>query len=129
VYDISRVEPRQLASGRFETPTGESYGEITGLRVNYDGSRVALLCAKSMVTEASAQATTSDAKMPDTCIYVYGVDSDRISKFEIEGRRYPVYCWWDNFENRLLAVQTERMRLPPSTEAPSKFALSQCNMW
>lgn len=111
VYDISRVEPRQLASGGFEDPaTGAVIGQITAIRVNFDGSRVAILAARSSAVE-SADAAGREARTPDTSVYVYGVDTDRVAQFEVSGARYPVYIWWDELEHRLLSLQTERMRL------------------
>lgn len=170
MYDVSRVEPRQLASGRFEEPsTGASLGTVTRLRINNDGSRIALLSAlalPSAVAAAAAPATgggsgaaassgastarasatgvaasapagaaaasavpgaasagtgagagaaapsggADDARVPDTRVHVYSVDSDRLTALDMGPRRYPVFLAWEPAEHRQLAVQTERLR-------------------
>lgn len=60
VYDVARVEPRQVAAGRFEdAASGTSLGRVTSLRLNSDGSRVAVLASRSLSRVAALAASAS----------------------------------------------------------------------
>ena len=116
MYDVSRVEPKQIANGRFESADGVTLGEVTGLRINSNGTYIAIL--SSQLLHDGGLQHGAPTKTPDTAVYVYSVDADKIYKYDSHGRRYPVFAWWDSFEHRLLAVQTERMKVV-ATSSPA----------
>jgi len=122
LYDLGRSEPVLLGAGVFEAVPrhGESplsLGTITSLRVNADGSRLALLStrtpgllrvpsAASLAGPESKEAPPS-VPTPDTRLYTYSLDSDRCCWWEFGPARTPIDVTWDVTEPKLLAVQTE----------------------
>lgn len=139
IYDAGRVEPRQIASGRFEnSSTGEVIGHITAIRVSPDGIRLALLSQRVVRAAAGGVAASGTAaapssapgasgpgaaaasggssgeegiRFPDASVYSYCGDTDTLSRYQVGPRKCPVHVAWDAYEPRLLAVQTERLRI------------------
>lgn len=109
MWDISRREPRQHGAGKLfvgnEAPANAAQcplGVIEAVRVNANGSRVAILATK---------AKGGSSAVPDPKLYVWFVDLDKIEHFDFGslGRR-PVSVFWDPFEARLLACETVALR-------------------
>lgn len=61
-------------------------------------------------SRSSSAAAASDVRSPDTRVFVYNLESDRISKYQCGPARYPVAVAWDAEDTRLFVVQTERLR-------------------
>jgi hypothetical protein len=104
MWDISRREPRQHGAGKLfvgnDAPADAAQcplGAIEAVRVNANGSRVAVLATKS----------NSGSSTPDSKLHVWFVDLDKIENFDFApvGRR-PVSTFWDPVEPRLLACDT-----------------------
>lgn len=129
VYDVSRAEPQLVAGGSYP----QSGSAIERLRVNSDGSRVAVLVATSFSTTAAASAagarnTAGSSSQPsptasssaasagggrDSRVHVYSCESDAWTAFEFGPRQAPSEVCWDGSasgEGRLLAVQVDRIR-------------------
>lgn len=97
LWDISRVDPKQVVPGR--SFQNENMGVVKSLRVNSTGSKISMLC------------NTTDAgglHLPDTRLFVYDVELDRIFTHDFGPDFYPITQCWDCAEPRLLAVETKK---------------------
>lgn len=56
-----------------------------------------------------SSSSSSSSLLPDTRLYVYSLDTDRICWWECGPRMRPVSVAWDVSESKLLSVQTERV--------------------
>jgi len=102
VMDVSRVQPRQVGSaGSFVDEAGESYGTITSIAINCDGTRVSMLASRSM---------GGSMRVPDTRVFVYNLDMDAVSAYDCGANMFPRSHYWDHQEPKLLAVETYRVR-------------------
>jgi len=101
MWDIRRKEAKQTIIRKFEE--GEtSFGEITSLRVNSDGSRISILARNT-------EKTSTTYMMPQSSIYVYDVETDTFMAFDCGPRHYPVGHAWDSTDTRLLGCETKQM--------------------
>jgi len=107
LWDISRAEPKQVVPGR----TFESCpGVIKSIRVNANGTKVSLLCNRM---------DAAGTQTPDSKMYVYDVELDRVFEYDFGPAFFPVNHFWDKEEHMLIAVETQRfelMRVPAQEE-------------
>lgn len=107
LWDISRAEPKQVVPGRFFEGCP---GVIKSIRVNADGTKISLLCNYQ---------DASGTQHPDSKLYVYDVELDKVFNYEFGPTFYPVNHFWDCEEHKLIAVETcryEMVRIPTEDE-------------
>lgn len=148
VYDVTRVEPRLLASSKL--PHGMMGNDIERIRINIDGTKVGIIgnivmdnTSPNNATSGTAtvgnkqpgsnslssspSSTSSSSSSTATRLLLWSVESDAwYTHTEFSGsvtnnnggglssltpNRIPIELAWDGIEPRLVAVQTQRLRL------------------
>lgn len=98
VYDITRRNLKNIIPARKFDKNGESLGEIRDAFVNVKANYVALLADASHNTEM---------RYPQTKFFIFDVEMDTFSEYEISSNRIPVEIIWDQEDPRLFGVSTE----------------------
>ena len=102
IFDISRRQYKQLGVTRkFEMKAGASLGEIKDISLNADGKKLCIL---------ADQQPFPSIRIPDTKFYVYDIDMDNFMEFQVANNRVPLEAFWDQYDKRLLAVETEYVK-------------------
>jgi hypothetical protein len=102
VFDISRRVYKQLGVTRkFEMKAGVSLGEIKDISLNADGKKLAIL---------ADQQPFPSIRIPDTKVYIYDIDMDNFMEYQCALNRVPIEAFWDQVDQRLLAVETEYVK-------------------
>ena len=111
IYDVSRKgAARQLgSSARFVDAVGKSLGNITQIKVNCDGTRIAIL--------AEEENSLSFTREPSTQLYVYNSEMNGVISHNFGPKRYPHSVQWDRHEQKLLAC--EAIKVPGYVEPRS----------
>jgi intraflagellar transport protein 140 len=99
VYDITRRNLKQIISPRKFEKNGETLGEIREAYVNIKSNYIAIL--------ADAANNNSEIKIPQTKFFIFDVEMDNFSEYEINQNRIPVEILWDQEDYRLFGVSTE----------------------
>ena len=99
LYDLSRREYKLRGMARkFEDKKGVVHGMIRGAAINLSGTKVALLVD---------QAPKPNIVFPDSSIFIYDTEIDNFMNHDFGNSQIPVDIAWDNFDQRLLLVETE----------------------
>lgn len=98
VYDITRRNLKQIVSSRKFEKNGESLGEVREAYVNIKANYIALL---------SDTNRDSEMRIPQTKFYIFDVEMDSFSEYEISPNRVPIEIVWDQEDPRLFGVSTE----------------------
>jgi len=98
VYDITRRNLKQIVSSRKFEKNGESLGEIREACVNIKGNYIAILADTNR---------DSEMRIPQTKFYIFDVEMDSFSEYEISPNRIPIEILWDQEDPRLFGVSTE----------------------
>jgi len=98
VYDITRRNLKQIVSSRKFEKNGESLGEIREAYVNVKANYIAILADTN---------PNSEMRIPQTRFYIFDVEMDSFSDYEISPNRIPVEIIWDHEDPRLFGVSTE----------------------
>jgi len=107
MFDISRRTYKQLGVTRkFEIKSGETIGEIKDIALNSDGKKLAILCD---------QVPFPSIRIPDSKFYIYDIDMDKFLECKVSNNRVPIEAFWDQFDPRLLAIETEYAMTEDST--------------
>ncbi len=122
LWNVLRASPKPIGSARsFEDKNGRPLGSVKQLRVNSNGTRVALLADKpeniNFATESmeieqprAAELVRERGKtqknQTGSTIYVYDVEFDNFLEFDCGASRIPVSFSWDPQDPRMLAVHT-----------------------
>lgn len=109
IYDVhSPKKPKPLGStGQFFSAADNVGGfyplDIRGIKVNCDGSRVAILADH---VEGSLR-----VRHPDTRLHVYDRNKGSVNTFNFNSfSRFPVNVCWDSSDHRILAVEAQILR-------------------
>ena len=115
ILDLGRVQPRQLGSGGlFQDPkTKRSFGDITQIACNCDGTRVSLLASREVA---------GSLRVTDNRVFVYNSDVDKVAAYNCGSAHYPRSVYWDPQEPKLLAVETYRVRDSSKTSSGDEAA-------
>lgn len=109
IFDVSRREPKQLGtSGKFENDAGESFGQIKSIRCNSDGTKISIVCD----VDHDGAVTT-----PDTRIFVYMTEVDRVFWHDFGPMRFPISHFWDTAEPRVMSCETQSLHGNPDALA------------
>jgi intraflagellar transport protein 140 len=98
VFDIARRTLKQVLMFRNFSRNGESLGEIRDAAINCKGSYIGIL-ADIM--------PNSEMRIPETKFYIFDVEIDSFTEFEISPNRIPIEILFDVQDHRLFGVQTE----------------------
>ncbi len=82
--------------------TFEEVGVIRSIRSNHKGTKLSLICDT---------VDKGGERHPDTALYVYDVELDKLEPRDFGPTYYPVEHAWDMAEPRLLAVEAHRIKL------------------
>ncbi|XP_074648558.1 intraflagellar transport protein 140 homolog [Tubulanus polymorphus] len=140
LFDLSRREAKQVSSTKYLHDLIPSFGHITSVKCNSNGTRVSILAQLPDLT-------------PENKMYVWDVELDTIQFFNFEsGRgeqddfdsldadneyttaeergknqaakdiagRYPISHFWDLEEPKLLVCEAQLIAKPPSSEKSTK---------
>ena len=106
-YDVGRLEPKQASKGAFEhSESGQVLGFPTSMAVSCDGQHVAILASDQGADGAIASPAAVGA---DHRLFIYSVHSGETTSFELGSHRLPAFAVWDDMDQRLLAVQVQRL--------------------
>lgn len=98
VFDITRRNLKQTVTPRKFEKNGESLGDIREAYVNIKSNYIAILADTS---------NNSEVKIPQTKFFIFDVEMDNFSEYEISQNRIPVEIIWDQEDYRLFGVSTE----------------------
>lgn len=96
LWDISRAEPRAVVPGRV---FDEFVSVFKSIKVNCNGTKVSILAQHD---------DHSGVLVPDSKLYVYDVELDRVFPYDFGPFYYPVHHHWDATESKLLAIETKK---------------------
>ena len=80
---------------------GVSLGEIKDISLNSDGKKLCIL---------ADQQPFPSIRIPDTKFYIYDIDMDNFMEFQASNNRVPLEAFWDQYDKRLLAIETEYVK-------------------
>lgn len=98
IFDISRRKLKQILTFRKFERNGLELGEIRDASVNCKGNFIGFLCDTM---------ANSEVRIPETKFYIYDIEMDSFSDYEIGTNRIPIEIVWDQDESRLFGIQTE----------------------
>lgn len=101
LWDIRSRELKALGAPRKFEEGDRKLGEITSLKMNKEGGRIAIL--------ARHVDRSSGHGMSQMKVYVYDVETDTFLDYDCGPRHYPVACAWDATDPRLLGCETRQM--------------------
>ncbi len=96
MWDVSRREPKSLVSGR----VFDGVGLIKSLKINSKATKISFI--------TSQPDPDTGMLMPDTRVFVYDVDADKLESYNCGPAFYPIAHFWDPNEPKLIAVHTRR---------------------
>ena len=97
----------RACSRRFvDFKTNKSLGKIRDVKINCDGTRVAIL--------SDTESTDSYSQQPNTKLHVYNADTHGITAHDFGPARFPAKVCWDCDEPKLVCVQTSKVRQAPT---------------
>ena len=112
----TREDTHQVGSaGRFVEAGGGAIGAIRAVRVNSDGSKVAIL------SDRLRGGAALGLREPDTRLHVFDFARDEVLSHDF-GTRYPVGIAWDDADPKLLTVETRRLRWVAARERDERIA-------
>eukprot|EP00940_MAST-03C_sp_MAST-3C-sp2_P001894 g1894.t1 len=88
---------RSARRGRKDRDRTRGKARVSSLRVNASGTKVSVLLE---------QEHSAFYRSPDSRVYVYDADNNRVDMYDFGPDRYPVMTFWDAIEPRLLTCQT-----------------------
>lgn len=106
LWEVTRRDPKTVVPSRiFEG--AENPGIIKSISVNCSGTKISLLTMRP---------DDSGIMSPDTRVYVYDVELDKLFSFDFGPKFFPVAHTWDSEHAQLLAVETHRISLEKPAE-------------
>jgi len=98
VYDITRRNLKKVVHSRKFEKNGQSLGEIRDAFVNIKANYIAILADTN---------SNSEMRIPQTNFFIFDVEMDSFTEYEISPNRIPVEIIWDQEDPRLFGVSTE----------------------
>lgn len=100
LFNVSRTKPQPVVPGRdFKR---ECPGTIKSIRVNNNGTKISMVFNKII---------GAGVHEPDTNLYVYDVELDKVFTHEFGPNFYPINHCWDPSEPRLIAVESKKLEM------------------
>jgi intraflagellar transport protein 140 len=101
MWDIRTREHKTVGAPRKFEEGDRSLGEITALKSNREGGRIAILAKHADRSVGHG--------MNQMSVYVYDVETDSFMSYDCGPRHYPVACGWDRSDPRLLGCETRQL--------------------